>query len=95
MRPQNLYLKRFVVCETDRGHGRAILRLLNDWVFAHTDTHRFWLEVVEDNPRARHLYEALGFVVEGRVREGYAEPDGTRGSFLQMSLLRPEWETRR
>ena len=95
LRTQNLYLKRIAVHDADKGHGRALLVALHDWIFSNTDTHRFWLEVVEDNPRARHLYERLGFIAEGIVREAYAKPDGTRGSFVQMSLLKPDWLGRR
>jgi len=95
LRAQNLYLKRIAVHDADKGHGRTLMAALNNWVFTHTDTHRFWLDVVEDNPRARHLYESLGFVAEGIVREAYAKPDGTRGSFVQMSLLKPDWPARR
>jgi len=95
MRPRNLYLKRIAVHDADKGHGRGVLAALNDWVFANTGTHRFWLEVVETNPRARHVYEKLGFVVEGLVREAYAHDDGTRGSFVQMSLLKQDWTKRR
>ena len=91
LRPQNLYLKRIAVHDADKGYGRRVLAALNDWVFSETKTHRFWLEVVEHNLRARHIYEQLGFVVEGLVREGYEEDDGTRGSFVQMSLLKPDW----
>jgi diamine N-acetyltransferase len=95
LRTQNLYLKRIAVHDADKGHGRALLTALHEWIFTKTDTHRFWLEVVEDNRRGRHLYEQLGFVAEGVVREAYAKPDGTRGSFVQMSLLKPDWLGRR
>jgi diamine N-acetyltransferase len=95
LRPQNLYLKRIAVHDTDKGHGRRMLSALNDWVFAETETHRFWLEVVEHNLRAQHVYEQHGFVTEGIVREGYEEDDGTRGSFVQMSLLKSDWLKRR
>jgi len=91
MRPENLYIKRVAVHDADGGHGRRLLTALNDWVFGQTDTHRFWLEVVEHNPRARHIYESLGFVAEGVVREAYTVPDGTRASFIQMSILKPDW----
>jgi len=95
MRPQNLYLKRVAVHDTDSGHGRRLLIALNDWVFSQTDTHRFWFETAENNHRARHVYESLGFVVEGIQREVYGEADGTRSSSVQMSLLKPEWQARR
>lgn len=92
MRPQNLYLKRIAVHDAERGHGKRVLAALTDWVFANTDAHRFWLEVVETNPRARHVYRAMGWAEEGLVREGYLDDaTGKRGSFVQMSVLKTEW----
>ena len=92
LRPQNLYLKRIAVHDADKGHGKRVLAAVTDWVFAETDTERFWLEVVEANPRARHVYRALGWVEEGIVRDAYFDDaTGARGSFVQMSILKPEW----
>jgi len=92
MRPQNIYLKRIAVHDAEKGNGKRLLAALTDWVFADTDTHRFWLEVVEDNPRARHVYRALGWTEEGLVREGFLDDaTGARGSFVQMSVLKHEW----
>ena len=91
----SLYLKRIAVHEAGRGDGRAMLAATTDFVFAQTRFHRFWLEVVEANERARRMYRALGWVDEGRVREAFANGDGTRGSYIQMSILKPEWIDRR
>jgi RimJ/RimL family protein N-acetyltransferase len=92
LRPQNLYLKRIAVHDADKGYGKRVLCAVTDWVFAETDTERFWLEVVEGNPRARHVYRALGWTEEGIVREAYFEDRaGERGSFVQMSILKREW----
>ncbi len=91
MRPQNLYLKRIAVHDAQKGHGKRVLEALTDWVFANTGTHRFWLEVVEANARARHVYRACGWSEEGVVREAYLDDaTGRRGSFVQMSILRSE-----
>ncbi len=67
LRPHNFYLKRIAVHDSEKGYGKRMLAALTDWVFANTDAHRFWLEVVEDNPRARHLYRSLGGIEEGVV----------------------------
>ncbi len=90
----NLYLKRIAVHDAGRGFGTSLLAAVMDWVFMRTETHRFWLEVVETNTRAAHVYRSLGWIEEGRAREAFVEPDGTRGSYLQMSILRPEWLAR-
>ncbi len=89
--PQNLYLKRVAMHDADRGHGRAFLSALHDWILANTDTHRFWLEMAESNARGQHLYESLGFVVEGVIRDGWSTLEGGRSSGIQMSLLKPDW----
>lgn len=92
LRPQNLYLKRIAVHDADRGHGKRVLGAVTDWVFAETDTERFWLEVVQANPRARHVYLSLGWTQEGIVRDAYFDDAaGARGSFVQMSILKTEW----
>jgi diamine N-acetyltransferase len=92
LRPQNLYLKRIAVHDAEKGTGKRFLAALHDWVFANTDTHRFWLEVVEHNMRARHVYRSMGWREEGTVREAYFDDrTGARGSFVQMSILKPEW----
>jgi len=92
LRPQNLYLKRIAVHDADKGHGKRVLAAVTDWVFGETDTERFWLEVVQANPRARHVYLSLGWTQEGIVRDAYFDDaTGARGSFVQMSILKPEW----
>lgn len=65
----SIELKRIVVAAPEQGLGRKILRELIRLAFEEFGAHRFWLDVFEDNPRARHLYESLGFVFEGTLRE--------------------------
>jgi diamine N-acetyltransferase len=90
----NVYLKRIAVMESDRGFGQAFLAAVMDWVFALPVAHRFWLNVLEENMRARHVYAKLGFVEEGDKRESFLRLDGTRGSEWTMSILRPEHDAR-
>jgi RimJ/RimL family protein N-acetyltransferase len=56
-----------------------------------TRTHRFWLDHIVTNDRARHVYEINGFRREGISREAYVLPDDTRVDLAVMSILRPEW----
>ena len=39
---------------------------------------------VEDNPRARHLYEKLGFQEQGRTLRAFRLKDGTYRDEIQM-----------
>jgi diamine N-acetyltransferase len=89
----NVTLKRFVVAAPGKGFGTALLREIIDWVFTNTAAHRFWLDHIITNDRARHVYELCGFKREGIMREAYVMPvDGTRVDLALMSILRPEWE---
>src|SRR3569832_1852910 len=81
LRPQNLYLKRIAVHDAEAGNGKKILAALHDWVFTETDTARFWLEVVEHNHHAQHVYRTMGWREEGIVHEGYFDDAlGRRGA---------------
>lgn len=53
---------------TGRGFGTEAIRLIIEHVFA-TGLHRIELEVYAFNPRARRVYEKVGFIVEGTRRD--------------------------
>lgn len=73
-----------------RGLGTEAVRLLMDYAFTHLPLHRIELEVYAFNPRARRVYDKVGFVVEGTKREALAF-DGQRVDAIIMSLLRSDW----
>jgi RimJ/RimL family protein N-acetyltransferase len=83
-------LKRIVVDPPEHGLGRKILNELRRIAFEDLHAHRFFLDVYEDNARARHLYESLGFVYEGTLREA-ALRGGQYCSLRLMSLLEREY----
>ncbi|HYF52707.1 MAG TPA: GNAT family protein [Salinarimonas sp.] len=91
----NVLLKRVAVTAPGTGVGRTFLRAVIERVFARPESHRLWLTVADHNARARHVYEGLGFVLEGRLREAHWSPERGRYDALQMSLLRQEWESAR
>jgi diamine N-acetyltransferase len=88
----SIELKRLVVHPPGQGLGRQILAELIDLAFNHFQAHRFFLDVFEDNPRAFHLYQSLGFVEEGLMREA-ALRDGRYHSLRLMSMLDREYKT--
>ncbi len=79
-----------------RGYGReAIFEVLHYAFDGSADDdgphlHRVGLDVLSINPRARALYESLGFREEGRLRDVYR--DGDRWSdAIVMSILEDEF----
>ena len=73
-----------------RGYGRDTLRTLLGWAFRTQNFHRISLETWATNERALRCYRAVGFVEEGRLREG-VWLDGRFVDVVQMGVLRPEW----
>lgn len=76
-----------------RGLGTRATHLVLDFAFGTLDLHRVELEVYDFNPRARHVYEKVGFVVEG-VRRDALWWDGAWHGAVMMAILAPEWRAR-
>jgi RimJ/RimL family protein N-acetyltransferase len=83
-------LQRFVIAQPGQGQGKIALKLIMEKVFKDYKAHRFWLDVFEDNHRARHVYQSLGFTEEGTLREVCKRGD-TYHSMLIMSILEQEY----
>jgi len=75
----------------DRGLGTEAARLVIDHVFAELGLHRLSLEVYAFNPRARRVYEKVGFRSEGVLREALAFDGGWVDAEV-MAILRSDWE---
>jgi len=86
--------RRLVVVEKGRGYGRAAVEAVKRYCFRVLGAHRLWLDVLEQNARARSLYESAGFVPEGMLRECIMRQDGFQ-SLVVMSILESEYVPRR
>ena len=83
-----------------RGYGREaiieVLRFAFDGVRVDGEhepgpsLHRVSLDVLALNPRAKALYEAIGFQEEGRLRDAHRD-GGTWVDVFQMSILEDEF----
>jgi RimJ/RimL family protein N-acetyltransferase len=74
----------------DRGLGTEATRMIVGYGFDVLGMHRIELEVYSFNPRARHVYEKVGFVAEGLLRD-VLRWDGQWIDATVMSILAPEW----
>jgi RimJ/RimL family protein N-acetyltransferase len=74
---------------TGRGLGTEAVRLTVAHAFA-TGLHRVELEVYAFNPRARRVYEKVGFVLEGTRRQALRFDDEWVDCHV-MGLLAGEW----
>ncbi len=87
-------LVRMVAAHPGQGVGRAMLHSVLAHVFLTLNANRLWLDVFDDNDRARHVYGQAGFVEEGTLRE-VVRSGGIYRSLVIMSMLRAEYIARR
>ncbi|GIH19227.1 GNAT family N-acetyltransferase [Rugosimonospora africana] len=73
-----------------RGLGTEAARLMLAHAFESVGLHRVELEVYGFNPRARHVYEKVGFVTEGAKRQALRW-DGAWVDAYMMAILADEW----
>jgi RimJ/RimL family protein N-acetyltransferase len=73
-----------------QGLGTEVTAVLVRFAFATLNLHRVALRVYEDNAPARRVYEKVGFVLEGRQRDGDFR-EGRYRDVLVYSILRHEW----
>ena len=74
-----------------QGYGSEALGVMLRFAFHELNLHRIQLTVFSYNLRAIRLYERLGFVREGVLRE-YLHRDGQRFDIYLYALLAREWE---
>ena len=75
------------------GYGREALRLLMSWTFETKKFHRVWIDCKDYNVVALHLYESLGFVREGLLRE-IIKVDGVYENLVVFGMLDREFFSR-
>ncbi len=78
----SLEMRRIVVATSGQGYGTQAVRLVDGIARAH-GRGRIWLDVFEENARARHVYENCGYSVFGDT-----ELNGRR-LLLYEKLLQP------
>jgi RimJ/RimL family protein N-acetyltransferase len=77
-----------------RGLGTEAVRMIVGYGFEQLGLHRISLQVYAFNPRARHVYEKVGFIQEGVLREELRYRDQWIDATV-MSILAHEWKRHR
>lgn len=87
---------RTLIGSADRGRGLGTeaARLILGYGFEQLGVHRISLDVFAFNPRAKRVYEKIGFLVEGVRRDAFRF-DGEYIDEIMMAILAPEWAQHR
>lgn len=74
-----------------KGYGQNAMRELIKYAFDECRLNKIWLIVDKENEKARHIYEKVGFKIEGILEEEYADRTGKFHDMIRMRLLRREY----
>ncbi|WP_164669751.1 GNAT family N-acetyltransferase [Virgibacillus doumboii] len=77
----------------DRGLGKESTQLLVDYIFMNTKLNQLTLSVFDFNPRAKSVYEKVGFVFDS-VDKNDLEFEGEWIDSINMKLTREIWKKR-
>jgi UDP-4-amino-4,6-dideoxy-N-acetyl-beta-L-altrosamine N-acetyltransferase len=77
--------------ERGLGVGKEMLRQSLDMAFTELKVNRVSVEVLVSNHRAIKIYESIGFIREGILRERAIHASGPKDALL-LSMLGSEWE---
>lgn len=87
---RNIEFRRIVIKDKGKGFGRKAVKKLKEYSFGKLGCHRLWLDVLENNERARSLYLSEGFKEDGKLRERILINNNYQ-SLLIMSILENEY----
>jgi RimJ/RimL family protein N-acetyltransferase len=89
-RTAELQIRLGHVADRGHGYGTEATRLLLDFAFKDLNLHRVYLHVFNSNAVAIRVYERVGFVREGLLREA-AHINGAYVDVVVMGILRAEY----
>lgn len=84
---QSLGIRRIVITDKGKGYGRQTLRHVQKYAFEQQQAHRLWLDVKPNNARARALYQSVGFVEEGTLRDVTKTENGFESLIIMSQLV--------
>ncbi len=94
-RARAVELRRLALRKSDGGLGTAFVAFLTGYAFDTLNAARVWLDTGVDNLRAQRVYESVGYVLEGKMRQqGFCAPLNLPVDELIYGILRTEWDAR-
>ena len=88
---RSIEFRRIVINQKGKGFGRKAIQEIKRFCFKEMKCHRLWLDVLENNERAVHLYQSEGFKEEGKLRESILIDNKFIGLII-MSILEREYK---
>ena len=79
--------------QKNKGYGTECVKRVLDFAFDDLKLNKVELEVYDFNPRAIHVYEKVGFKIEGRKREVFYR-DGLFHDLILMGILVKEYRAK-
>lgn len=74
----------------DKGYGTEAIQWILEWGFQRVNLHSIGLGTSSWNERALHVYDKIGFKVEGRRRE-HRWFNGKYYDYIELGMLKGEW----
>lgn len=75
----------------NEGYGKQALLMLMKFAFKKMNLYRLEAEVIDYNDKAKSLFEKVGFVLEGRLRDAKYN-DGKYYDVLRYGILKHEYD---
>jgi RimJ/RimL family protein N-acetyltransferase len=82
-------IRILIGCE--QGYGAEAISWAVDWAFKFANVHKVEIQTASYNERAGHLYEKLGFSLEGRKRE-VIFVNRKYYDLIEFGMLEGEWK---
>jgi diamine N-acetyltransferase len=93
--PRDIELVRMAVVRPGARIGKPLLAAVTEMAFCDLGASRLWLDVFDDNLRARHAYETAGFHEEAVPPQPARKSDGKPGSLVIMSIREAQYRVLR
>jgi len=87
---KSIEFRRLVISFKGKGYGSKTIKMIKQFCFEELNCNRLWLDVLETNFRARHVYKKAGFKEEGVLRESIVIENEFKNLVI-MSILKKEY----